>query len=110
MLGGLHHGHQQGLGADIQQLLDQHRVADGRADDRLGRVGRDGLELGEQGAQVVGGVLAIQQQPVEAGVGRQLRAVGIGETQPEADLGVTGLQARLEVVDGQVHGGLLGRH
>ncbi|MCY1528351.1 hypothetical protein D9M68_634520 [compost metagenome] len=108
LLGGFHHGHQQGLRADIQQLLDQHRVADGRTDDRLGRVGRDGLELGQQAAQVVGCVLAVQQQPVEAGVGRQLGAVGIGQAEPEADLRLAGMQAGLEVVDGELHGALLG--
>ncbi|MNJ74898.1 hypothetical protein D3C77_719010 [compost metagenome] len=82
MLGGLHHGHQQGLGAYVQQLLDQHRVADRWADDRLRRVGRNGLQLGQQAVQVVGRVLAVQQQPVEASIGRQLGAVGIGQTQP----------------------------
>ena len=43
-LGGVFdHGHQQRLRADIQQLLDQRRVADHRANQRLAGVGRDGL-------------------------------------------------------------------
>ncbi|MCY1424366.1 hypothetical protein D9M71_401060 [compost metagenome] len=110
LLGRFHHGHQQGLGTDVQQLLDQHRVANGWADDRLGRVRRDGLKLGQQGAQIVGRMLAVEQQPVEARIGRQLCAVGIGKTEPEANLRLAGVEAGLERVDGQVHGGLLGRH
>ncbi|MCY1450825.1 hypothetical protein D9M71_676610 [compost metagenome] len=76
------HGYQQGLRADIQHLLDQRGVADHRADDRLGRVGGDGLQLAEHAAQVVGRMFAVDQQPVETGIGRQFCAVGIGQTQP----------------------------
>jgi hypothetical protein len=48
-------------------------------------------------------VLAVDQQPVEAGGGEQLRRVRIGEADPEADLRLAPLQRRLESIDGQLH-------
>ena len=36
---------------------------------------------------VVRRVLAVDQQPVEAGAGAQLGAVRVGQAQPQADLG-----------------------
>ncbi|MCY1426731.1 hypothetical protein D9M71_425570 [compost metagenome] len=102
LLGRLDHRHQQGLRADVEQLLDHHRVADRRPDHRLAGVGRDGLQLAEQAAQVVGRVLAVEQQPVETGVGGQLGAVRIGQADPQADL-LFGAQALLEGVDGHLH-------
>ncbi len=69
------HGHQQGLHADIEYLLDQCCIADDRANHRMAGVGRHGLELAEHTAQVVGRMFAIDQQPVETGVGGQFCAV-----------------------------------
>jgi hypothetical protein len=43
LCGGFDHGHEQGLDADIEQLLDEIGVADGRTHDGMGRIGRDGL-------------------------------------------------------------------
>ena len=47
------------------------------------------MTIAEQAAQVVGGVFAVDQQPVEAGVGGQFRAIGIGQAEPQADLRFT---------------------
>ncbi len=100
LIGAVHHGHQQGLGADVQVLLDQGGVAHRRAQHRLGRVGRHRLELRQQGAQVVGGVFTVHQQPVEAGVGGQLGAVGVAQPQPQADSGRPSARACLKVLTG----------
>ena len=95
LLGGVHHGYQQGLGADVQVLLDEGRVAHRHARHGVGRLraGRqgaggagDGLQLVQDGAQVVGRMFAINQQPVVAGARKHFCAVGVGQPEPQADL------------------------
>ncbi len=110
LLGAFHHGDQQGLGADVQQLLDQRGIANGRADNALGWVRGNGLQLRQQAAQIVGRVFAVQQQPVETGVGRQLGTVAVRQAQPQANLRFALLQALLEQVQWHVHGSLLRRN
>ena len=60
----------------------------GRLDDALGfheqalRLRAQRQQLLADMLQVVGRVLAIDQQPVETGAGTNFSAVGIGQTQP----------------------------
>lgn len=56
--GAFYHRHQQRLGTDIQQLLDQRRVADHRSNLRLAGVGCHDLQLREHALQVIGRVFA----------------------------------------------------
>ena len=78
----LHHRHQQGLRAHVQQLLDLHRIVPRRAHYRLAGIRGDGLELGQDGLHAVRRVLAVDQQPVKTGPGQQLCAVAAGQPQP----------------------------
>ncbi|MNP73263.1 hypothetical protein D3C76_1699570 [compost metagenome] len=86
LLGAFHHRHQQGLGADVEDLFDQRGIADHRADDRLRSVGRHRLQLTEQAAQVVGRVFTVDQQPVETGIGRQFCAIRVSQAKPQTNL------------------------
>ncbi len=99
----LDEGHEQGLGADVEVLLDQHRVVLGRPHDRRDRIGRHGLQLSQGGLDPARRVFGVEQQPVEARAGHGLGGVGTGEGAPQADLGLAGQEALLEAVDGQVH-------
>ncbi|MNG06800.1 hypothetical protein D3C84_900690 [compost metagenome] len=101
------HRYQQRLHADIEHLFDQCCIANDRSNDRMARVGRHGLKLAKHPAQIVGRMFAVDQQPVESGVGGQFGAVGVGQSQPQADLRFTALQAKLEGVDGHLHRTLL---
>ena len=69
--GAIDHQYQQGSVRVIEQLLDQRGVACTGAG-RLAGVRAPAPQLAEQATQIVGRVLAVQQQPVEAGVGSQL--------------------------------------
>ncbi|MNY26017.1 hypothetical protein D3C86_1598390 [compost metagenome] len=100
LLGGIDHRHQQGPGAHVQQLLDQRGLAGHGAHHGLGAVGRQRLQGLEDGAHVVGRVLAVDQQPVEAGRGGDFREVGRGGGHPQADLGLARGQGGLEGVVG----------
>ncbi|MNH17515.1 hypothetical protein D3C79_771920 [compost metagenome] len=57
----LDHGHQQSLGADVEELLDQCCIADHRPNDGLRGIGRHRLQLAKQAAQVIGCVFTIDQ-------------------------------------------------
>jgi hypothetical protein len=97
------------LHTQVEVLLDQHlahvAVAHGQAGDGVGlRVGGDGLQLMQDGLQAVIGVLAVDQQPVEAGAGGDFGHRGVGQVEPEADLAALVLQRLLEGVDGGLHG------
>ena len=85
-IGVLHHRHQQGLGADIQQLFDLHRIVPRRTDHRLAGVRSNRLQLGQYRLHAVWRMLAVDQQPVESGPGQQLGAVAAGQPQPQANL------------------------
>ena len=102
--GSLHHGQQQGLRTDIQNLLDAHRVVPYRPYYRVAGVGGDGLQLAQHVIQFIGRVFAVDQQPVETGAGQQLGAVGAGQAQPQADLYFAVFQRRLEAVGWVLHG------
>ncbi len=86
LFGILHHRHQQGLRADIQQLFDLHRIVPRRTHHRLAGVGRNGLQLGQHRWYIVGRVFAVDQQPVEARAGQQFGAVAAAQPKPQADL------------------------
>ena len=85
--GGVYHWHQQGQHAQIKVLLDQHltyiAMAHGHARDGVRRrVGGNRLQLVQDGAQVVGRMLPIDQQPVETGPSAHLGGVRIGQAEP----------------------------
>ena len=98
LLGGVHHGHQQGLHAQVQELLDEGGVPHWHPCDGVGWLrprrqgaggaGRTGycLQLVQDGAQVVGRVFAIDQQPVIAGARQDFCTVGVGQAEPQANL------------------------
>ena len=58
------------------------------------------LRLLQDAAQVVGRMLAVDQQPVEAGPGADLRRIVIGESEPQADLGALLGDGLLEGIGG----------
>jgi hypothetical protein len=75
-------------------------VAHGHARDGVRRrVARNHLQLRQDARDVVGRVLAVDQQPVEACPGADLGAVGAGQAQPQADLRALVGQGLLERVD-----------
>src|SRR5690606_6307582 len=96
LLGRVDHGHQQIGGSHVQQLLDHPGLARYRANH--GRAGRrgDGLQLPEQGTEVIGRMLAIQQQPVKTAGSTHLGRIGVRHGHPEADLALAGLNGLLE--------------
>src|SRR5687767_10018396 len=67
------------------------------------RIGRRGLQLRQQVLQIVGRVLAIEQDPVEAGSGDDLDRVVRRKARPQADLRPARLERALETVLRQVH-------
>ena len=99
VLGRVHHGDEQRLRTHVQVLLDQRHVAHHRAYHRLHGVGRNSAQLVEHGAGVVGGVLAVEQQPVEAAAGQGFGHVGIGKADPAADDLLACLQGLFERID-----------
>jgi hypothetical protein len=106
LLGRVHHGHQKGLRADVQVLLDQRGLAHRHPRDGVGaRVGGNRLQLRQDVGQAVGCMLAVDQQPVEAGARADFGAVGVGQAEPQADLGLALGEGVLEGVGGGLHGG-----
>ncbi len=73
VLGGFHHRHQDGLHAQIEDLLDQMRLANRRAHDRMAAVADD-LRLAQHRADVIGRMFAVDQQPVKARIGAKIGA------------------------------------
>ena len=87
--GGVDHGHQDGLCAQIKVLFDERRFAHRHAAHRVaGGISGHGLQLGLDAVQVVGRVLAIDDQPVKPGQGADFGGVGAGQAHPQADLGL----------------------
>ena len=79
-------------------------VAEGHAGDGVRRgVGGGGLQLRQHVGQAVGRVLAVEQQPVEAGAGADLGGVGVGQAEPQTDLRPALGHGLLESVDGGLH-------
>jgi len=103
LAGGFDHGNQKILDADFQVLLQQHGIAFRYADDRGRRIGRQYLQLRQDGTQIVGTVFAVQQQPVESGLGADLEAVGIAHRGPQADQPPAVGQRTLEGILRQIH-------
>ncbi len=73
LLRAFNHGNQQRLRTDIEQLLDELDVARNRPHDGMHGIRRHGLQLREDGSDIVGRVLAVNQQPIEAGAGGDFR-------------------------------------
>lgn len=88
--GGVDHGDQQVLHAQVQVLLEQHGVVDRRSDDGLDGVAADGLELGEDGFEAVGAVFGIDQEPVQPGPGAQFGDERAARAHPHPDEGPAG--------------------
>ena len=99
----LYVGDQQRLHADVEKAFDQHHVVPRRAHDGRGRVGRSRLQLGDHVLQIIGRVLGVEQQPVEAGAGDDLDAVVGRQAGPQPDLRLSRFHAALELVDWQFH-------
>ena len=97
------HRHHQRLSAAVEQLLDAGNVVIDGAHYRPHRVRRQRLQLRDDRAQVIGAVLAVDQQPVETGRTDHFGGIGIGQAEEETDLGFTGGQGALEGVEGHVH-------
>jgi hypothetical protein len=74
-----------------------------RPDDSRHRIGCDSLQLRHDGRQIAGRMFGVDQQPVEAGAGKQFDAVGAGKRAPESDLLLAVHQGMLEVVSWMFH-------
>ena len=72
LLGCVDHRNQHGLGADVEHPLEHHHVVPGHPHHCLSRIGRHRLQLGMDRLEVVGRVLHVEQDPVEAGTCDQL--------------------------------------
>jgi hypothetical protein len=105
LFGRVDHGQQQGLRANVEVLLDEGHIALHGPHDGVHGVGGDGAKLLQHGAHVVGGVLTVEQQPVEAASGQGLGRVGVGQADPAADLCISRLERGFEGVVGNVHHG-----
>jgi hypothetical protein len=92
---------QPGLRADIEEAFDQHRIVAGRPHDRRDRIRRHSLQLRQHGQRVAGGVLGVEQHPIEARAGQRLRNIGAGKATPESDLLSPFDQCAFERVDGE---------
>ncbi len=103
LLGGFDERHEQGLCADVEQLLEVRGIIMRRADDAMHRIGGHGLKLREQSPDRVRSVLRIEGEPVEAGAGADLGAVGVGEAEPQTDLRLPRGERLLESIGGCAH-------
>jgi hypothetical protein len=108
LLGRVDHRHQQALHAQVEVLFDQHlthmAVAHGHARHGVaGGVGGDGLQLRQDALRVVGGVLAVQQQPIKTGARAYFGGVGAGQPKPQPNLGLLLRQCVFEQVGGGLH-------
>ncbi len=100
LLRGLDHRHEQRLRTHVEQLLDHRDVRIDRPDHHMRRIGRERLELAQDGAHIVGRVLAVDQQPAEARGRGDFGGVIVGEREPQTDLRFASGQRPLESVDG----------
>ena len=67
------------------------------------RVRRGSLQLREHHRQLVGRMLGVEEQPVEAGSGDHLHRKVTGQAAPQADLRFAGLEGAFEIIGGNVH-------
>ena len=65
LLGGVDHRHEEVLHAEVEVLLDDHRVAERRTHERRDRVGGHGVQLREDRLGSVRGVLGVDEHDVE---------------------------------------------
>ena len=108
LLGSVHHRRQDGLHTQVQVLLDEGGsdmpVPDRHPGDGVRRrIGRNGLQLRQNRIQIVGCMLAIDQEPVKTGTGADLGRIRIGQPQPEPDLQLLLGQRALERIDRMLH-------
>jgi ABC-type microcin C transport system duplicated ATPase subunit YejF len=104
LLGCIDHGDEQSLSTQIQILFDQGGIA--HRHPRYGVVdgiGRNGLKLLLNALQIVGRMLAINQQPIKARHGAHLSAVTAGQAQPQANLGTVFSNGLFKTVDRSFH-------
>ena len=90
------HRNQQRLHPDIEILLDEDGIADRQTHHRVHRIATRGLQLAEHGAQIVGTMLSVEQQPVKAGAGQDLDNIRVRERGPHADLLLPGGESCFE--------------
>ena len=64
-LGILHEGNENGASPDIENPLHHHGIVPGAAYDRFSRTGRHGLQLRKHAGHFVGGMLGIDENPIE---------------------------------------------
>jgi hypothetical protein len=93
------------LHAQIQVLLDDGAVAHRHPGHGVAGVGRQGLQLRQDGVQIIGRVFTVYQQPVKTGTRANLGAIGVRHAQPQADLRLPVVNGLLEGVDRCFHGG-----
>src|SRR5712692_10866905 len=84
--GRLHEGKEQRARADVEQALDDHRLVPGHAHHRLGGAALGGAQMMRDVRQLVGRMLHVEEQPVEAGACRDFGRRRAGEAHPQADL------------------------
>src|SRR5687768_1084484 len=90
--------YQDGLCTDVEHPLDGHHVVPRHAHHAMRRIRRRRLQLGQQVFEVVGGMLAVEQQPVEAGAGDHLDGVVRRQARPQPDLRLARAERALEEV------------
>ena len=86
LLGGPHHGDEQRFDVEIEQSLDQLDVARNGPNHRMYGISGYGLQLSQDGSDVVRRMLSIDHQPIEARARADLGAGRIGEAKPQTDL------------------------
>ena len=95
---------EQGLRADVEKALDQHDVVPRRAHDRRRGAGLRGLQLRQHVRHLVGRMLGVEKEPVEARMGDDLGRDRAAQAAPQADLQVAPGDGMLEGVAWKVHG------
>jgi len=98
LLGRFDHGNDECLRADIQVLLDQLRRGVHGTHDGMNRIRRHRLQLPQHAARIVGRMLGIDYQTIEADGGQQFGGVGVGQSHPQPDLRLSLAQRPLESI------------
>ena len=78
--------HQDGARAEVEDPLDQHHVVPRHANDRLGRAGGHRLQLRQHARHFVRAMFRVDEDPVEARAGDDLRDDVAAERAPQPDL------------------------
>ncbi len=85
LVAGFDEGHEEVVEADVEEALDHHRLGPLGPHDGRARAVLQGHELGDERLQVVGSVLAVDEQPVETRVAQDFRRDAAGQRRPAAD-------------------------